>query len=217
MADAAARPQVVANIIPNQWSTRHLDITVQNTGNATAFDIEVHFNPPLTNGEARDSETRVPFQRVSILKPGQALASYLSDVGEYLKKSFRVTITWKVEPQSASRQSLVYDLNMADFQGVSYLGSRDPLVQVADQLKKLREDWRYVASGSRKIKADTYSSEDRREEREFLDQQYERSDDSDHEAGVDQQSQSRIRISAIRRLRRFKDLALKLFRPLSGR
>ncbi|WP_053059075.1 hypothetical protein [Croceicoccus naphthovorans] len=70
MADAAMQPQVVATIVPNPWSTIHLDITVENTGNATAFDIEVGFDPPLSNGEAREGKS-LPLQRISVLKPGQ--------------------------------------------------------------------------------------------------------------------------------------------------
>jgi hypothetical protein len=37
MADAAARPQIVANLVPNQWSVIHFDIIVKNTGNACAL------------------------------------------------------------------------------------------------------------------------------------------------------------------------------------
>ncbi|MAM37258.1 MAG: hypothetical protein CL949_01840 [Erythrobacter sp.] len=176
MADAG-RPQIVANITPNQWSVIHLDISVENTGNATAFDIEVAFDPPLVNGEARGEEVAVPFQKISILKPGQALNSYLSEVGDYLEKQFAVTISWKTHPLHQKRETLSYTLNMADFRGVSYLGSRDPLVQVAQEVKHLREDWRNVASGSRKIKTDNYDSADRQREREALEARYRREQD----------------------------------------
>jgi hypothetical protein len=168
MADAAAQPQVVAVITPNQWSTIHLDIEVANTGNATAFDIEIVFDPPLENGEARRDEMPVPFQRISLLKPAQSLRSYLSDVGDYLEKRFTVIVSWKLHPASSTRETMVYELNMADYAGVSYLGERDPLIQIASQIKKLREDWRYVASGSRKVKTDNYDAADRQREHELI-------------------------------------------------
>lgn len=173
MADAGA-PQVVASIAPNQWSTIHLDLKVENTGNATAFNIEVSFDPPLENGEARGEDRKVPFQQISILKPGQALNSYLSEVGDYLEKCFSVTISWQLHPQAKTRETLTYTLNMADFKGVSYLGSRDPLVQVAQEIKHIRDDWRYVANGSRKIKAETFDRSDREAEREAIDTMYKR-------------------------------------------
>jgi hypothetical protein len=168
MADAALQPQVVATIVPNRWSTIHLDINVENTGNASAFNVEVAFNPPLTNGEARSEDVPIPFQRISVLKPGQSMNSYLSDVGDYLEKNFEVTITWTLSPESTDRQSLSYWLNMSDYAGVSYLGARDPNVQIAEELKKLREDWRSVASGFNKIKADVFTNADRERERKFL-------------------------------------------------
>ncbi|WP_198152688.1 hypothetical protein [Tsuneonella dongtanensis] len=178
MADASAQPQVVATIVPNMWSTIHLDIEVSNTGNATAFDVEVSFDPPLENGEARMGETPIPFQRISVLKPGQSLRSYLSDVGNYLDKSFTVSAKWKLHPDDVEYQTLGYWLNMGDYKGVSYLGARDPLTQLADQVKKLREDWRRVASGSSKLKADVYSSADRERERAALEERWSRERES---------------------------------------
>lgn len=174
MADASAQPQVVANIVPNLWSTIHLDINVENTGNATAFDIEISFDPPLENGEARSSEIPIPFQRISLLKPGQSMTSYLSDVGDYLEKSFEVQISWKLNPDNKQRDCLSYWLNMSDYKGVSYLGSRDPNVQIAEQMKKLREDWKSVASGSKKVRADVFTSEDRKREHEMLEERFRR-------------------------------------------
>jgi hypothetical protein len=173
MADVAAHPQVVANIVPNQWSTIHFDINVTNTGNATAYDIEVRFDPPLTSGEARESQP-IPFQKISVLKPGQSMTSYLSGVGDYLEKSFEVAVTWKLSPGAAVSDGLTYTLNMADYQGVSYLGVRDPLVQLAEQVKNLREDWRYVASGSKRLKAETFDASDRKSERDALEERFKR-------------------------------------------
>jgi hypothetical protein len=54
---------------------------------------------------------------------------------------------------------------MGDYADFGHLGARTPFVQMAEQLEKIREDWRYVASGSRHLKADTYSGEDREKAR----------------------------------------------------
>lgn len=168
MADVSAQPQVVATLVPNQWSTIHLDLNITNTGNATAFDIQVQFDPPLENGEARGDQFPIPFQKISVLKPGQQLQSYLRDVGNYLEKTFTVSVSWKLHPEHTQRQTLRYDLSMTDYKGVSYLGARDPLVQLADQIKKLREDWRNVARGSRRIKTEVFDATDRNQENEIL-------------------------------------------------
>lgn len=78
MAEAAAQPHMVATLSPNRWSMNHFDLHVDNTGNATAYDIEVSFDPPLENGQARGAAVQVPLQSISVLKPGHGLSSYLS-------------------------------------------------------------------------------------------------------------------------------------------
>lgn len=58
---------------------QHFDMHIDYTGNATAYDIDVSFDPPLDNGEARGKRIKVPFQKISALKPGQGLCSYISE------------------------------------------------------------------------------------------------------------------------------------------
>ncbi|MGR6466836.1 hypothetical protein [Rhizobium sp. PAMB 3182] len=51
-----------------------------------------------------------------------------------------------------------------DCAGLSYLGARNPVVMLAEQIKKLREDWKGVAGGRSRLKVGTFSSEDRKDE-----------------------------------------------------
>lgn len=39
---------------------------------------------------------------------------------------------------------------MATFEGISYLGARSPLTQIAEQIKGIREDWKPIAQGAKK-------------------------------------------------------------------
>lgn len=173
MADASAQPQVVANIILNKWAMNHVDLEIENTGNATAFQIEVVFDPPLESGGDRvDRDSVVPFQRISVLKPGQSLSSYLAEAEPLLDKSYNVTTSWKLLPEAVERQSLSYSLHMSDYKGMSRLGAADPAIQIAEQVKKIREDWRSVASGQRKLKTDVFTDEERQRERRMLDERY---------------------------------------------
>lgn len=90
LADASLQPHVVATLEPNLWSTRHFDLKINNTGNATAYDIVVSFDPPLNNGEGRENK-KVPLEHVSVLRPGQGLVSYLSDYSTLEGREFRAT------------------------------------------------------------------------------------------------------------------------------
>ena len=96
------------------------------------------------------------------------MTSYLSEVGNYLDQSFEVSVSWKFSPNSAKVERLTYWINMSEYKGVSYLGSRDPNVQIAEQLKKFRDDWRSVANGSRKVKTDIFTSSDRDRESRII-------------------------------------------------
>ena len=63
---------------------------------------------------------------------------------------------------------MCYTLDMADYKDVRYLGERDPNVAIAEQLKKIRDDWKYVPNGFHKLKVDTYNSSDRKLEEDEI-------------------------------------------------
>lgn len=164
MAEAAAQPHVVVTLTPNRWSMRHFDIHIDNTGNATAYDVVVGFDPPLKNGEARGDQIQIPFQKVSVLKPGQGLYSYLSEFKKLDGKAYKVDISWKRDASCDQRQTNVYMLNMADHKGISRLGE-EPLLEMAKYIKRIEESWSPVANGSRRTKVDVFSGSDRLHER----------------------------------------------------
>lgn len=172
MADASAQPQVVASITLNKWAMNHADLVVENTGNATAFDIEITFDPPLENGEVRPDDHVVPFQRVSILKPAQSLSSYLSESAPLIDQAYNVSISWKLTPLAVERQTLSYTFRMGDYKGMSQLGASDPSIQIAEQVKKIREDWKGVATGQKKLRTDIFTEAERQRERQILDERY---------------------------------------------
>jgi cell division inhibitor SulA len=161
MAETSSQPQIVATLEPNQWSMMHADLVIANTGNATAFDIRLTFDPPLQNGEAREGQPGIPFQKVSLLKPGHSASSYLSEFGPLLGNNYTVTITWLRDPGKTERETSSYALDMRDTDGITRLGAASPLIQIAEQIKKMREDWKSVAGGTRKVSVDLFSSGDR--------------------------------------------------------
>jgi hypothetical protein len=164
MAEASAQPHVVATLDPNRWSMRHFDLKVDNTGNATAYDIKVDFTPPLINGEGRAGAMAVPFENISLLKPGQGMGSYLAEYSIVSKRVYSVRVSWRRSPADSQREENAYTINMADRQGVSDLGG-DPMVNIANDLAKIREDLRSLAQGSKRLKIDAYTAGDRLHER----------------------------------------------------
>jgi hypothetical protein len=164
LADATGQPQIVAVIRANQWTLMYADLIVTNSGNASAFDIEVAFDPPLRSGHEGEETHDLPLKHLSILRPGESLSSDIGQSYPLLEQRCKVTTSWLRRPDSILRESLTYDFCYGDIRGSSQLGAADPLVQIADQIKHIREDWRNVASGQRRLKADAYSGSDRVQE-----------------------------------------------------
>lgn len=166
MAEAAAQPHVVATLGLNRWAMNHFDLHVDNTGNATAYGIEVSFDPELINGQARRTKD-IPLQRISVLKPGQGMTSYVCEAELLADKTFNVRITWRKSSSSADVQSNAYVLNMSEHKGISRLGS-EPLVQIATHVKKLEEGFSKLNDGRKKIQVDVFTSSDRLHERRHI-------------------------------------------------
>ncbi|MFC3640500.1 hypothetical protein [Aquibium oceanicum] len=162
MADSTSpTPEVVVTLEPNQWHLNQFDMHVINTGNTAAYGVEVDFEPPLPR---RLPELgKVPGQTLSILRPGQAIVSGVDEYATLKGFSFEVRVSWRDSPGSV-RESRKYVLNIADYDSMMRFGS--PLLQVADELKAIRESWQSVSSGQRRILVDAYSDPDRAKERE---------------------------------------------------
>lgn len=166
MARATSTAQVVASLETNPWSWMHLDLVVQNTGNAPAFGVSVKFNPPLPYFVEKQGEA-VPFGEISILRPGHQLSCSVNDFKTVSENVYQVSISWRKSPSSRRTESISYTINMIGLGELSRLGSGAAEVQIADQLKKLRDDWKEIARGrGAKLKVDSYGYEDRERERE---------------------------------------------------
>lgn len=171
MVDASVQPHVVVTLEPNSWAAFYFDINIANTGNAPAYDITVEFDPPLVNAEHRKNRG-IPFNKVSVLKNGHSLNSSLCEYEQIKDQVYFVSISWSKQPGSTERDRNEYSYDMASFEGVSYLGARSPMTQIAEQVKKIREDWRPISQGAKKVRADVYTSSDRNEERRYMQEQH---------------------------------------------
>lgn len=169
MVDASEQPQVVATLEPNAWSMLHFDISVVNTGNAPAFNIEVTFDPPLENASHRKDKT-IPLKQISVLRNGQKMTSNLCEYKQIEGKVFQVSISWTKKPNSTVKESTSYTYDMASFTGISQLGAANPMTAISQQIKQIREDWMPIAKGTRRLQTDIYDSEDRNDEKKLRDE-----------------------------------------------
>ncbi len=170
MVEASSQPHVVATLSPSRWSTRHFELCVANTGNATAYEVQISFTPSLPTSKNLPN-VKVPLQQISVLKPERELSSYLCEYVEVKGKQYEVTISWTRQAKSGDRETNAYTLDMADIENMGKLGD-EPLVTVANSLKKMQESLAHVADGKSRVQVDSFSNTDR--EREFAEEQEQR-------------------------------------------
>ena len=163
MADESARPHIVATIEPSQWSLIHSDLVIQNTGKATAYDVRVGFAPELRrhSEHAGAKDEPMPFESISVLKPDTKFSSFIGTTKPFFEIDYEVCISWKRDARSSEREENIYTFSMKAMKGMTRLGAATPLTQIAEEIKHIREDWRWVASGSHRTKVDAYTSSDR--------------------------------------------------------
>lgn len=139
MAEATSQPHAVATITPNKRSFHHFDIQIDNTGNATAYDISIEFKITDETKESSVEYIKTPFQYISILKPNQTMRSYLSEYQKLKGKVYNVHITWKRKACDEERQYNSYTLNMTDYEAITQLGN-DPLIDIEKHLKAIERN-----------------------------------------------------------------------------
>lgn len=169
MAEASSSAHIVVSLDSNEWHFSYFDVIVHNTGNAAAFDVSVKFDPPLPHHEELLSNNRVPFSSISIIRPGQILSSGLNTYDEVSKNSYKVNIKWKKKPNSKRFESMCYTIDISGHGALSRRQDGTPAVQIASQLKLMRDDWRAIARGHGvRLKVDSYNARDRAQEHEEI-------------------------------------------------
>ena len=163
LTDTSSSPQVIVVLQPSRWSMMHIDIEIENTGNATAFDIDVMFDPPLlAEKTGRNDPMAAPFDPVNVLKPEQVLSSFIGEAQSYLANTYQVTVSWTRAPgNEKSRQTLSYQCDLKYLQRASTLGPGDPASATANELKKIRESVVPFFKGQRRAQIDVHSQTDR--------------------------------------------------------
>jgi hypothetical protein len=165
LAERSSQPHVVATLEANQWSIIHVDLVLANTGNAPAYDIKLAFDPPLTSDRIEKRNKGMPFADVTVLKPGQSFSSFVGDYKAFKETEYTIKITWRRKPNGWRSEVNEYKFCIDQFAGVTRLGELNPSIQIANEVKKIREEWGRIASGFKKLNVNVFTADDRAEER----------------------------------------------------
>jgi hypothetical protein len=112
LADIGKQPHVVAVLVPSARALTFIDVVVENTGSATAYNIEIDFAPEM---KLISDDRSFPLQRISVLPPGQKLTSLLTKFGNIRFQKYDVRISWSRQPSSDLREENYYTIDAHSF------------------------------------------------------------------------------------------------------
>lgn len=139
LSDATSQPHVVATLEPSPWSIIHTNLVLQNTGTGTAYDIEATFNPPLQL-QRSGATISMPVRSLSVLKPNASFSVFLDGFENLNDQVVEIQVAWRRSPNAKKRESHSYVLDLVkDYDNWGQLGGPPPLIQIAQDMRKLRE------------------------------------------------------------------------------
>lgn len=140
LSDATNQPSVVVTLEPSPWSIIHTNLVLQNTGTGAAYDIEMRFDPPLVL-QRRGEVAEMPMRSLSVLKPNSSFSVFLDGFEKLNERVVGVEVSWLRSPKAKKREGHSYVLNLLkDYENWGQLGGPPPLIQIAQDMKKLREE-----------------------------------------------------------------------------
>lgn len=139
LAAMTSRPFVVCSLESSEASAVALNLTLRNTGNATAFDVKLQLTPALENpdGSPPDDQASTSWE-ISLLPPSQALTTQGVMGPKVSGKVFSATVSWAALPGASIRESLSYSFEPKD--GFRGGWNSKGLHHIAEELEKLRRN-----------------------------------------------------------------------------
>jgi hypothetical protein len=136
LANATERPLVTANIVLSSQANGFLELEIINSGNSTAFDVEISISPRLTSlGEPFE-----PFRNVPIINPSTRLSVFLVDSRNLIDEKFKIEVSWKKSLNSNERQTLEFYIDLSIYKAIPYNAMINPVVKIANEISEIRKE-----------------------------------------------------------------------------
>ncbi len=153
-----------------------IQIYVRNIGLGPAYDISFDISAE-TGGEGAqtliDDFTKANFFKTGLkyLGPGQGRDSGWSQMNKQFDQKIKSILLFNVKYESVSKKRYQdkFRLDLSEFKGSCQIG-KPHLYAIAQNLEKMQKDIHGLATGSQRIKADVFDSEDRENERKELEE-----------------------------------------------
>jgi len=167
MRRAQTEPKLVAFIELREEFVNFAHLYIQNVGAGPAFNVsfKLSASPDDEGGNIlidEFSESKFLETGIDYVGPNQKIQSrhteFTKEFDKKIKAVFTVTIIYKTSSNREIRDS--YKIDMSQFEGACSFGTPH-LYSIAQSLNKMKDDVHHIATGFKRLKVDTYSSEDR--------------------------------------------------------
>lgn len=139
LANMTAQPFVVCWLRSSSAGANTMNLTLRNTGNATAFDVKLRVSPalPEPNAVSKATSDESTFD-ASLLPPGESLPVWPVLSNELQGAEYSAEVSWSRTPGAAERQELRYRFSAKDgfHAGWTVKGTH----QIAQEIEKLRKE-----------------------------------------------------------------------------
>lgn len=172
MRQAQTDPRIEVIVKPREEWINFLNLYVRNIGMGPAFDLTFEFHADASPEGAEmliQDFTESAFLKNGLryLGPGQEAESNVSAIHEGFNEKIEAVVRVVVRYRNASGRQIqeTFRLDFSEFRGLSRLG-KPHLYAMAQSLEKIQKYIGHIASGSRKLRVDVFTEEDRTKERD---------------------------------------------------
>lgn len=176
MREVQTEPKIHITIDSFDFAVHVVRLNIQNIGLGPANNLK--FSSSVVEGGPSAERLLGEFTESNFFKtglrhfgPGQNIYSAYTQTTEDFEGKSSSILSFKLTYESATGKKYADEiiLDMSELRGRYQLGKPN-LYSIAKSLEKMQKDVGYIVSGFKRVKADIYSSEDRRVEREEMEQ-----------------------------------------------
>jgi len=167
MRHAQTEPCVDVTHRPKDEWIALIDVVVKNIGLGPAYDIKFDISS-FTGGEAAKKlvselkERNYLHYGLKYMSPGQEISSFFTNANENFDEKMEAQVLIKVSYKSATGTNYhnEYLIDLSELKGMQRIGE-PPLYKISKNIEAIKKDIGYFSSGSRHLKTDVFTSEDR--------------------------------------------------------
>jgi len=179
MREVQTEPRIEITLRPLESAINIIRLHIKNIGLGPAENLK--FSPSVISGGEDAQKLLAEFTETNFFKtglkyfgPGQETFSHYTQMTQNHEQKIQSVLLFEMQYKSATgkkyREKSVID--MSESKGSYQLGKPN-LYAISQSLEKIQKDIGNIVSGFKRIKADTYTHEDREREYQERKQQYE--------------------------------------------